>query len=119
MKTVLIADDSLFMRTFLKKRITEHNDFKIVEATNGLEAIMQFKKVHPDLTLLDITMPKVNGLTALKEIIKINPNARVIMCSALGSQMNIIEAINIGAKDFIVKPNFNNLNEIINNNLNG
>lgn len=113
MKTVLIADDSLFMRTWLKKVIHQNNHKVVAEASNGQEAIDQYKNVNPDIILLDITMPEVNGLTALKEIIKINPNAKVIMCSALGSQANIIESLREGAKDFIVKPNFDRLAEIL------
>lgn len=113
MKTVLIADDSLFMRTWLKRMIQETNHKVIAEASNGQEAIEQYKNVNPDITFLDVTMPKVNGITALKEIIKINPKAKVIMCSALGTKQTVIEALQIGAKDFIVKPNFDKLPEIL------
>lgn len=113
MKTVLIADDSLFMRTLLKRLIHQNNYQVIAEATNGQEAIEQYINVNPDITLLDITMPKVNGLIALQEILRIDPKAIVIMCSAMGSQGNLIESLRIGARDFIVKPNFDQLVEIL------
>ena len=114
MKTVLIADDSVFMRTWLKGLIQQTDHKVIAEAADGQEAIEHFLYFNPDITFLDITMPKVNGLIALKEIIKINPKAKVIMCSSLGSQQNVIEALRIGAKDFIVKPNFGILPEVLN-----
>lgn len=113
MKTVLIADDSLFMRTLLKKVLQQNNHRVIAEAANGQEAIELYINVKPDITLLDITMPKVNGLIALKEIMTIDQKAIVIMCSALGSHGNIIESLRMGAKDFIVKPNFDRLAEIL------
>lgn len=113
MKTILIADDSLFMRTWLKRIIHEANHKVVAEASNGQEAIELYNQINPDITFLDVTMPKVNGITALKEIIKINPKAKVIMCSALGAKQTVMEALQIGAKDFIVKPNFDKLPEIL------
>lgn len=115
MKTVLIADDSLFMRTLLGKKISEYGYIVIAEAGDGREAIMKYKEKSPDIVLLDITMPILNGLSALDGIMKIDRNAKVVMCSALGQQSIIIEAIKKGAKDFIIKPNFNNLKNVLGN----
>ena len=81
------------------------NGHKVVgEASDGKEAILKYQELHPDLVTLDITMPEMDGLQAIKEIMKIDSNARVIMCSAMGQQAMVIEAIQSGAKDFIVKP---------------
>lgn len=101
---ILIVDDAVFMRTVLKKMLEEEN-YKIVgEASNGLEAIQKAKELKPDIITLDITMPEMDGVTALPEILKESPNSRVIMCSAMGQQPMVVEAIKNGAKDFIVKP---------------
>ncbi|TRM10698.1 response regulator [Lentibacillus cibarius] len=113
MKTVLIADDSKFMRNYLKRKLQQQRPLTIVEATNGREAIDIYKLTKPDMVFLDITMPTVNGLTALRKIIEFDSKAKVIMCSAMGTQSNIIEALQLGAIDFIVKPNFNNLIYVI------
>ncbi|MCA1064536.1 response regulator (plasmid) [Rossellomorea sp. AcN35-11] len=103
-KKVLITDDAAFMRMMLKD-ILSKNGFEIAgEAADGLQSIELFKEHSPDIVTMDITMPNMNGLDALKEILKINPNAKVIMCSAMGQQGMVIEAIQSGAKDFIVKP---------------
>ncbi len=114
-KTVLIADDSLFMRNYLKSLIVRENYKVISEASNGEEAIIKYKKFIPDIVFLDITMPKVNGIHALKEIKKFDPNATVIMCSSLGQKSIIIDALQNGATEFIVKPYFNNLQLILKN----
>lgn len=114
-KTVLIADDSLFMRSYLKRIIVEENYKVISEASNGEEVVLQYKKFLPDIVFMDITMPKVNGINALIEIKKFDPNAKVIMCSSLGQKSYIIDAIRNGATDFIVKPYFNNLVNILRN----
>ncbi len=101
---ILIVDDLAFMRMVLKD-IVEKAGFRVIAmATDGEEAIQMYQDKRPDVVILDITMPKMDGITALKNILKIDPNARVIMCSALGQQRLIVEAIKIGAKDFIVKP---------------
>jgi Response regulator containing CheY-like receiver, AAA-type ATPase, and DNA-binding domains len=103
-KRVLVVDDAIFMRMKLKD-ILEKNGFEVVaEAQNGIEAIEKYKAERPDLVTMDITMPEMDGITALKEIKKINPNAKVIMCSAMGQQSMVMEAIQSGAIDFIVKP---------------
>lgn len=103
MKTVLIVDDSMFMRNMLKSIIKEQYNV-IAEASNGKEAIIQYKNHKPDIVMLDITMPDMDGITALKELKKINNNLQAIMCSAMGQQGMVLEAIQSGAKDFIVKP---------------
>jgi len=103
-KRVLVVDDAIFMRMKLKD-ILEKNGFEVVaEAQNGIEAIEKYKAEKPDLVTMDITMPEMDGISALKEIKKIDPNAKVIMCSAMGQQSMVMEAIQSGAIDFIVKP---------------
>jgi two-component system chemotaxis response regulator CheY len=104
MGTILIVDDSQFMRFYLKKNITLTEHEIVAEANNGREAIELYTQFSPDLVTMDITMPEMNGLDALRAIIKIDPNAKIIMCSAMGQQALIVEAIRSGAKDFIVKP---------------
>ena len=102
--TVLIVDDAIFMRTVLKKMLQEEGYEIIGEANNGKEAIQKAKELQPDIVTLDITMPEMDGVTALPEIIKASPKSKVLMCSAMGQQPMVIEAIKAGAKDFIVKP---------------
>ncbi|MEW9110823.1 response regulator [Cytobacillus gottheilii] len=106
---VLIADDSMFMRQLLKKAISSDRYTVIGEAANGKEAIKLFKRMSPDIVLLDLTMDGINGMTALKEIRRIDSRANVIICSAMGQSKIIIEALQNGAKDFVVKPFFNEL----------
>jgi two-component system chemotaxis response regulator CheY len=104
MAKILIVDDAAFMRMMIKEILTK-NGFDVVgEASDGVQAIEKFKELDPDLVTMDITMPEMDGVTALKEIKKINPNSKVIMCSAMGQQAMVIDAIQAGAKDFIVKP---------------
>lgn len=104
MKKVLICDDAAFMRNVLKGFI-EKEGFEIVgEATNGNEAVIQYKTLKPDIVTMDITMPEKDGLTALKEIMGLNSDAKVVMCSAMGQKAMVLDAIKSGAKDFIVKP---------------
>lgn len=101
---ILIVDDAAFMRMMIRD-ILSKNGYEVVgEAQDGAQAIEKFKEVKPDLVTMDITMPEMDGITALKEIKKIDPNAKVIMCSAMGQQAMVIDAIQAGAKDFIVKP---------------
>ena len=103
-KKVLIVDDAAFMRMMIKD-ILNKNGFDVVgEAEDGVQAIEKYKELTPDLVTMDITMPEMDGIAALKEIKKINPNSTVIMCSAMGQQAMVIDAIQAGAKDFIVKP---------------
>lgn len=101
---ILIVDDAAFMRMMIKD-ILSKNGYEVVgEAADGQQAVEQYKEHQPDLVTMDITMPEMDGITALKEIKKLNPNAKVIMCSAMGQQAMVIDAIQAGAKDFIVKP---------------
>jgi two-component system, chemotaxis family, chemotaxis protein CheY len=103
-KRVLIVDDAIFMRMKLKD-ILEKNGFEVVgEAQNGIEAVEKYKSEKPDLVTMDITMPEMDGVTALKEIKKADKDAKVIMCSAMGQQSMVMDAIKSGALDFIVKP---------------
>lgn len=101
---ILIVDDAAFMRTVLKGILVPNGYNVIGEAENGNVAIQKYKELSPDIVTMDITMPDMDGLEALKEIKKINPNAKIIMCSAMGQQAMVIEALQNGAKDFIVKP---------------
>lgn len=102
---VLIVDDAAFMRMMIRNFLKDASDFEIVgEATNGAEAVEKYKELRPDVVTMDITMPEMDGIQALKEIIKINPSAKIIMCSAMGQQVMVLEAIQNGAKDFVVKP---------------
>lgn len=101
---VLVVDDAIFMRSMIRD-IFARSPFVIAgEAENGLEAIELYKELRPDITTMDIVMPEVDGVTALKEIMRFDPQAKVIMCSALGQESLIAESIEAGAKDFIVKP---------------
>lgn len=101
---ILIVDDAAFMRMMIRD-ILSKNGFEVVgEAQDGAQAIEKFKELRPDLITMDITMPEMDGIAALKEIKKVDPNAKVIMCSAMGQQAMVIDAIQAGAKDFIVKP---------------
>lgn len=103
-KNILIADDATFMRLMLKDILIKNGYNIIGEAQNGIDAINKYNELKPDLVTLDITMPEMDGLTALKYLREADPNANVIMCSAMGQQAMVIEAIQNGAKDFIVKP---------------
>ncbi|WLR52348.1 response regulator [Bacillus tianshenii] len=101
---ILIVDDAAFMRMMIKD-ILSKNGFEVVdEAADGAQAVEKYKEHNPDLVTMDITMPEMDGITSLKEIKKINPEAKIIMCSAMGQQAMVIDAIQAGAKDFIVKP---------------
>ncbi|NLM03880.1 MAG: response regulator [Clostridiales bacterium] len=101
---ILIVDDAAFMRMMIKDVLTK-NGFNVVgEAENGVKAVEKFKELNPNLTIMDITMPEMDGIQAVREIKKIDPNANIVMCSAMGQQAMVIEAIQAGAKDFIVKP---------------
>jgi two-component system chemotaxis response regulator CheY len=100
---ILVVDDAAFMRMRCSKLLTD-NGYTVVEAENGLDAIAKYKENKPDAVLLDITMPEMDGLTALKEIRKVDPEAKVAMVTAMGQQSMIMDAIKSGAKDFVVKP---------------
>ena len=101
---VLIADDASFMRQMIRE-IIEPEGYEVVgEATDGVEAVEQYEQLHPDLVTMDIVMPKRSGIDAVKGILEKAPNAQVVMCSALGQETLVMEALQAGAKDFIVKP---------------
>ena len=103
-KNILICDDAAFMRMMIKDILTK-NGYNIVgEAENGAKAVEKYAEVKPDLVLMDITMPEMDGIEALKKIKAADANASIIMCSAMGQQAMVIESIQSGAKDFIVKP---------------
>ncbi len=100
----LVVDDAIFMRTVLKKMLTEANFTVVGEAGNGLQAIEMAAQLHPDIVTLDITMPEMDGIQAIDKILEVSPNTKIIMCSAMGQHSKVVEAIKKGAKDFIVKP---------------
>ena len=103
-KNILICDDAAFMRMMIKD-ILSKNGYEIAgEAENGLKAVEKYREVKPDLVMMDITMPEMDGIQALKKIKEEDPSATIIMCSAMGQQAMVIESIQSGAKDFIVKP---------------
>jgi two-component system chemotaxis response regulator CheY len=104
MKKIMVVDDAGFIRLMLSDMLKSEGYDVVAAASNGLEAIQYYKQYHPDLVTMDITMPDMDGIEALEEIIKINPKAKVIMCSAMGQQKMVIDAVRVGAKDFIVKP---------------
>jgi two-component system chemotaxis response regulator CheY len=104
MARILVVDDAAFMRKVLGDALTKGGHEVVGEGANGNEAVERFQEVHPDLTTLDITMPEADGLHALREILATDPAAKVIMCSALGAEDKVLEAIRAGAKDFVVKP---------------
>ncbi|MFZ3577035.1 response regulator [Virgibacillus sp. DJP39] len=104
MARILITDDAAFMRMQLKDNLTKLGHEVVGEAENGRDAVEKYQELKPDLITMDITMPEMNGVDAVKEIKKLNADAKVIMCSAMGQQGMVLEAIQAGAKDFIVKP---------------
>lgn len=102
--TVLICDDAVFMRTMIGD-ILQQSGFDVVgEAETGTQAVEKFKQLRPDLVTMDIIMPDMGGIDAVREITKIDASARILMCSAMGQQALVVEAIQAGAKDFVVKP---------------
>src|SRR4051794_5548009 len=104
MARVLVVDDAVFMRKMVSDALTKQGHEVIGEASNGAEAVTQYQALSPDIMTLDITMPEKDGVEALREIVGIDPSARVIMCSALGQESKVLEAVKAGAKDFVVKP---------------
>ncbi|MDQ0257420.1 two-component system chemotaxis response regulator CheY [Evansella vedderi] len=104
MAKILITDDAAFMRMTLSKMITDAGHEVVAEAADGYEAVALYKQHRPDLVTMDITMPNLDGVEALKQIKEINPLAKVLMCSAMGQQNKVVDAIQYGAIDFIVKP---------------
>ncbi|HHV61028.1 MAG TPA: response regulator [Firmicutes bacterium] len=103
MGKILVVDDAAFMRMRAVKLLQE-NGYEVIEASNGAEAVEKYISERPDAVLMDITMPVMDGITAVKEIKKIDNDTKIIMCSALGQQSMVLDAIKAGAKDFVVKP---------------
>jgi two-component system chemotaxis response regulator CheY len=104
MAHVLVVDDAAFMRKVVSDALASAGHEVVGEANTGAEAVLRYQELRPELTTLDITMPEKDGLTALAEIMAIDPSARVLICSALGQESKVIESIKLGAKDFVVKP---------------
>lgn len=104
MAKILLVDDAAFMRMMVKDTLTKAGYTDLYEAADGVQAVESYTEIQPDLVIMDITMPNMDGLEALKAIKAKDPNATVVMCSAMGQESMVIEAIKSGAKDFIVKP---------------
>ena len=104
MAKILCVDDAAFMRKVVKDALSKNGYTDLYEAVDGADAVDKFTEISPDLVIMDITMPNMDGLEALKAIRAKNPAANVVMCSAMGQEAMVIEAIQSGAKDFIVKP---------------
>ena len=102
--TVLVCDDAIFMRTMISDILSQAGYEVVGEAETGTQAVERFSELNPDLVTMDIVMPGMGGIDAVREIVKIAPSAKVLMCSAMGQQALVIEAIQAGAKDFVVKP---------------
>ncbi|GIW51328.1 MAG: chemotaxis protein CheY [Gemmatimonadales bacterium] len=102
--TVLVCDDAMFMRSMLRDILTQAGFEVVGEAATGTEAVERYKQLRPDLVTMDIVMPDLDGIEAVRRIVDFDPSARILMCSALGQQALVIEAIRAGAKDFVVKP---------------
>lgn len=101
---ILITDDAAFMRMMLKDILVKNGHEVVGEAVNGADMLQKYEETNPDIVTLDITMPEMDGLQALKKLKEKHPDANVVMCSAMGQQAMVIDAIQSGAKDFIVKP---------------
>ncbi|MEA4882359.1 MAG: response regulator [Clostridia bacterium] len=101
--TVMVVDDAAFMRMRCAKLLSQ-NGYDVLEAENGLDALEKYREHKPDVVLMDITMPVMDGLTALKEIREADPGAKIVMVSAMGQQAMVIQSIKSGAKDFVLKP---------------
>lgn len=104
MARVLIVDDAMFMRTTLTTMLSNGNHEVVGQAENGEQAVQLYKELLPDIVTMDVTMPVMDGIESVREIVKFDKNAKIIMCSAMGQQKVVVEAIEAGAKDFIVKP---------------
>lgn len=103
-KKILLVDDAAFMRMMIKDTLTKNGYTNIIEAADGEQAVEQYQNEKPALVILDITMPNKTGIEALKDIKSMDPSAKVVMCSAMGQESMVVEAIKLGALDFIVKP---------------
>lgn len=103
MAKILIVDDAEFLRVRLNK-ILDTEGYEVFQAENGVKAVSAYKEKHPDVVLMDVTMPEMDGLAALKEIVSFDPQAKVVMLTALGQESVVLDAVKSGARDFIVKP---------------
>jgi two-component system chemotaxis response regulator CheY len=104
MARILVVDDAAFMRRMVSDVLTSGGHEVVGEAADGNEAVERYQELRPDVMTLDITMPEKDGLTALRELMALDPGATVVMCSALGQESKVLEAVKAGAKDFIAKP---------------
>jgi two-component system chemotaxis response regulator CheY len=104
MARILVADDASFMRQMIREIVEDDGHEVVGEASDGVEAVEEFRRLHPDVVTMDIVMPKRSGIDAVKGIIELDPGACVVMCSALGQETLVSEALQAGARDFIVKP---------------
>jgi two-component system chemotaxis response regulator CheY len=104
MARILVVDDAMFIRHIIGDLLTQHGHEVVGEASNGIEAVAQYRELRPDVTTLDITMPELDGISALREILAEDPAAKVIMCSALKEKPKVLEALQAGARDYILKP---------------
>ncbi len=102
--TVLVCDDAIFMRTMISDILSQAGYEVVGEAETGAQAVERYRALKPDLVTMDIVMPDMSGIEAVREICKENPDAKILMCSAMGQQALVVEAIQAGAKDFVVKP---------------
>lgn len=104
MPKIMLVDDAAFMRMMIKKALTANGYSNFVEAQDGAEAVQKYEEEKPDMVIMDITMPNMDGLQALKKIRESDPNAKIVMCTAMGQESMVVDAIKSGARDFIVKP---------------
>lgn len=104
MAKIMVVDDAAFMRMMIKNTLTKTGYTDIVEAQDGAEAVTKYDEEKPDMVFMDITMPNMDGLQALKKIKESHPDAKIVMCTAMGQESMVVDAIKSGAKDFIVKP---------------
>jgi len=102
--TILVCDDAIFMRTMIGDILTGAGYEVVGEAETGVQAVDQYSRLKPDLVTMDIVMPEMGGIDAVREIRRLDPDAKILMCSAMGQQALVVEAIQAGAKDFVVKP---------------
>ena len=102
--TVLVCDDAIFMRTMISDILSQAGFAVVGEAESGVQAVEKYRELKPDLVTMDIVMPDMGGIEAVREICKSDPDAKILMCSAMGQQALVVEAIQAGAKDFVVKP---------------
>ncbi|MEK7380286.1 MAG: response regulator [Gemmatimonadota bacterium] len=102
--TVLVCDDAIFMRTMISDILSQAGYQIVGEAESGAQAVQKYRELKPELVTMDIVMPDMSGIEAVREICKEDPDAKILMCSAMGQQALVVEAIQAGAKDFVVKP---------------